>query len=94
VTIEIAALSVLIAGNGMGRTVSDWHQDSSHGDICDFEKISCYSSRPLLAELLILRGAELVVRREAGNFDHVAVERFRDIGQVRQISLGGLTQDS
>ena len=94
VTIEIAALSVLIAGNGMGRAISDRHQDSSHGDVCDLEKISRYSSRALLAELLILRGAEFVVRGVAGNFDHVAVERLRDIGQVRQISLGGLTQDS
>src|SRR4029077_4635761 len=94
VTIEIAALSVLIACNRMGRAVSDRHQDSSHGDIFDLEKISCYSSRPLLAELLILGGAEFVVRGVAGNFDQVAVERFRDIGQVRQIFLGCLTQDS
>jgi hypothetical protein len=93
VTIEIAALSVLIAGNGVGRAVSDRHQDSSHGDVFDLEKISCYSSRPLFAELLILCRAELVVRGVPGNFDQVAVERFRDIGQIRQIVLGGLTQD-
>jgi hypothetical protein len=60
VTIEIAALSVLIAGNGMGRAISNRHQDSSQGDVFDLQKISRYSSRPLLAELLILRGAEFV----------------------------------
>ena len=35
VTIEIAALSVLIACDRMGRAVSDRHQDSSHGDMFD-----------------------------------------------------------
>ena len=93
VTIEIAALGVLIGGNGMSRAVPDRHQDSSHGDILDLEKISRYSSRPLLAELLILRGAEFLVRGVSGNFDQVAVERFRDIGQIVQIPLGGLTQE-
>ena len=62
VTIEIAALSVLIVCNGMGSAVSDRYQDSSYRDVFDFEKISRYNSRPLLAELLLLRGAELVVR--------------------------------
>src|SRR6185369_5480871 len=84
VTIEIAAVSVLITCNGMGRTISDRHQDSSHGNIFDLKKISRYSSRSLLAELLILSDTEFVVRGVAGNLDHVAVERFRDIGQVVQ----------
>src|ERR1700757_2213792 len=94
VTIEIAALCVLIAGDGMGRAVSDWDQDPSHGYILGLEKISRYDGRSLLAELLILCGAEFVVRGVPRNFDHVAVKRFCDIGQVRQISLGGRTQDS
>jgi len=54
VAIEIAALSVLIAGDGMRRAISDRHQDSSHGYVFDLEKISRYSLRPLLAEPLIL----------------------------------------
>src|SRR4029077_5335399 len=94
VTIEIAALSVLIACDGMGRAISDRRQDSPHGDVFDLEKISRYNSRPFLAELLILSGGKFVVRGVARDFDHVAVERFRDLGQVRQISLGGCIQDS
>jgi REP element-mobilizing transposase RayT len=34
-TIEFAALIVLIACNRIGRTVSDWYQDSAHGDVLE-----------------------------------------------------------
>jgi hypothetical protein len=87
VTIEIAALSVLIASDGMRRAISDRHQDSSHGYVFDLEKISRYSRRPLLAELLILCGAEFVVRGVAGNFDHVAYTFSKSIDDAGD-SLG------
>ena len=75
-TVEITAARVSVARYWMRGAVSDWDEDSSHRNVLCFQKIASHGSGTLLAELLIFFQAELLVRRRAGDLDHVGLSKI------------------
>ncbi|SRR6266851_7126111 len=92
-TVELAAVRVTVLGDRMGCAIADRHEDTSHRYALYFTEIAGDDSGAFFAELLVCLFGQ-GVGSVTCDLDHVSIERLRNVGEIGEISFGGIIQDS